>query len=142
VGGWLRSGVQRCSWLTEPVEIRPRPWAFLPWERQDRIDQQDRADISEPTLTADPTESTEATDPAEPIDRMDPADPIDRIEPVDPIDRIDPLDPMLSSEPAEPPRRDESPLVPIEPCSQALRSSVTATASEKEVPAGRAVRRH
>jgi hypothetical protein len=101
------------------------------------MDQQDRADISEPTLTADPTESTEATDPAEPIDRMDPADPIDRIEPVDPIDRIDPLDPMLSSEPAEPPRRDESPLVLIGPM---LSSSPVVGDSDrlgKEVPAGR-----
>jgi hypothetical protein len=58
----------------------------------DRMDQQDNAERTEPTLAAEATE---------PIDRIDPADPTERIEPAEPMDRIDPFEPMLSSESCE-----------------------------------------
>jgi hypothetical protein len=68
----------------------------------------ERADRTEPTLTAESSEATDRneptdrTEPADPMDSREPEDPIDRIEPVEPMDRIDPLEPIDMIDPDEP----------------------------------------
>jgi hypothetical protein len=84
-----------------PSEASPfpgRPFWTSPFQAS--TDQQDSADMTDPTLAAEPTESTDPIEPAEPIDRIEPADPIDKMDPAEPIDKIDPLEPMLRMDPS------------------------------------------
>jgi hypothetical protein len=81
------------------------------WFRQDRADQLENPDRSEPRLAIEPNESIEPTEAADPIDSREPADPMDKIEPVDPMDKIEPVDPIDKIEPEDPIDKME----PIEP---------------------------
>jgi hypothetical protein len=70
--------------------------------RQDRADQLENPDRTEPRLAMDPSEYIEHSEAADPIDKMEPADPMDKIEPVEPIDRIEPADPIDKMDPVDP----------------------------------------
>ncbi len=113
----------------DPVGCRWLSFGPAPAVRQPRIALRDKADRTDPELSAEKIENTHAKQPTEPIDRMEPAEPMDRMDPLEPIERMDPLEPIDRIEPDEPAdsgEPDEPRSIPMAALSHSTRTAMRA----------------